>query len=69
MKNATTVLADAPTTSLKIAYSYLLPHVPGAAVYNQLKVARPSPYKALFVVHHAVANPAAWDADWFGNYE
>jgi len=69
MKNATTILADAPTTSLKIAYSYLLPHVPQKGAATQLKKQKHSPYKALYVVDNTVANPAIWDAEWFGQYE
>ena len=72
MKNSATVLADAPTTSLKLAYSYLMPALdipskPG----NQRHISnnKTSPYKSLFVVDPTIKNATAWDAEWFSNYE
>jgi hypothetical protein len=72
MKHATTVLADAPTTSLKLAYSYLVhpsEAVPQAAPKRIPLLQKVSTFKSLFVVHPVVNNPAVWDAGWYNNYE
>lgn len=73
MKNTVTVLADAPTTSLKLVHSYLIPQLSNNAPASSPKQAtsqvKPSPFKSLFVIHPEIKNATAWDADWFANYE
>lgn len=71
MKNSPTVLADAPSTSLKLAYSYLLPEPDLFVKKDESKKTfkKPSPYKALFVVNPIISNAVAWDVEWFNNYE
>jgi hypothetical protein len=72
MKNPATILADAPTTSLKIAYSYLLPifDLPNK---NKEQAKQPaskkSSYKNPFTVHPVITEQNAWDTAWFSNYE
>ena len=72
MKNAT-ILADAPTTSLKLAYSYLLPVFDGpnkkADLPKQSASLKQSSYKNPFIVHPAIREQNAWDLAWFSNYE
>ncbi len=73
MKNAATILADAPTTSLKLAYSYLIPVLdqprakaqPSSPVFTSKK----SIYKSPFTVHPSIAQADTWDAAWFNHYE
>lgn len=73
MKNAATILADAPTTSLKLAYSYLVPVFDQPAKKSeplkQAYISNKSIYRDLFSVHPSIKDEAAWDAAWFGNYE
>lgn len=72
MKNVTTVLADAPTTTLKIAYSYLVQPTetsPQLLTNNLAARSKISPYKSLFVVDPSISTPAVWDVDWYNNYE
>ncbi len=73
MKNSVTVLADAPTTSLKLVHSYLIPQlstvVPVKSANPVSGKVKTSPFKSLFAVHPEIKNATAWDADWFGNYE
>jgi len=71
MKNSPTVLADAPSTSLKLAYSYLIPE-PDLLIKkdDSKKVSiKTSPYKTLFIVHPVISNAISWDLEWFNNYE
>ncbi|HEY0060222.1 MAG TPA: hypothetical protein VGB56_13885 [Flavisolibacter sp.] len=73
MKHAATILADAPTTSLKIAYSYLLPifDLPNKNVVSNKGSAscKNSTYKNPYTVHPAIREQNAWDHAWFSNYE
>jgi hypothetical protein len=72
MKTLSTVLANAPTTSLKIVHSYTL--ASNGETLQPLRFINPalakiSPYKRLFVIHPLVQNAVNWDADWFNHYE
>lgn len=71
MKNSATILADAPTASLKLAYSYLIPdlYFPSGSDSEKHNSKRPSPYKSLFVVDPAINVASSWDVEWFNNYE
>lgn len=73
MKHAATILADAPTTSLKLAYSYLLPisDLPNKnpASDNGSAPSKKSSYKNPYTVHPAIREQNAWDHAWFTNYE
>ncbi|HVG12414.1 MAG TPA: hypothetical protein VM843_05380 [Flavisolibacter sp.] len=72
MKNAT-ILADAPTTSLKLAYSYLLPifDLPNKNVASTKESGsyKKSTYKNPYTVHPAIREQNTWDHAWFSNYE
>ena len=73
MKHAATILADAPTTTLKLAYSYLLPiydspNKKGDAIKQPASIKK-STYKNPFTVHPAIREQNAWDHAWFSNYE
>jgi hypothetical protein len=71
MKHSPTVLADAPSTSLKLAYSYLIPEP--EILFKEddpEKISiKPSPYKALFLVNPVISNAVSWDLEWYNNYE
>lgn len=72
MKTQSTLLANAPTTSLKIVHSYLIE----APVENLIKyqketgsLPKVSPFKSLYVLHPAIQDAGNWDSTWFNNYE
>lgn len=72
MKTLPTVLANAPTTSLKVVHSYTLANA--KETYQPVRFIHPatakiSPYKRLFLIHPQAHDAANWDAEWFGNYE
>lgn len=72
MKTQSTVLANAPTTSLKIVHSYLI-ETPGEDLIKYKKetstLPKVSPYKSLFVLHPSIQDASNWDSTWFNNYE
>ena len=72
MKTQSPVMADAPTTTLKIVHSYLLQTpVEEQVLYRNLGVNFPkvNPFKSLFVIHPSMADTNNWDSNWFNNYE
>ncbi|MEJ7914259.1 MAG: hypothetical protein WKF70_13950 [Chitinophagaceae bacterium] len=72
MKIAATVLADAPTTSLQLAYSYLVPvreTFRDMAPAKTVVPAKPPAFKSLFIVDPATTRANSWSVEWFNNYE
>ena len=72
MKTQSPVMADAPTTTLKIVHAYLLQTpIEEQVVYRNFGVNFPrvNPFKSLFVLHPLMADTNNWDSNWFTNYE
>jgi hypothetical protein len=72
MKTQTPVLANAPTTSLKIVHSYLIEtsedDLP-VTQKNSRAFTKTSPFKSLYVLHPSIQDEKNWDSTWFNNYE